>query len=217
MCYNNSNSTNMEKTDLTKTRKKYYSAKSKPEITSVEPATFLSIAGTGDPSGKAFADRIQALYTTAYTLKFKAKSRNQDFVVARLEGLWWFDEKKHPGLSITESAIKVPRKEWEYRLLIRMPEFVNGDDVMEAKRIALSKNKTELVNDVEIYEMNEGKCVQMLHVGPFSTEPESLEKIHRFTEGNNLSKNGLHHEIYLSDFRRTPQEKLRTILREPVK
>jgi hypothetical protein len=207
----------MNKLDLTKEYKSYFTAKTKPELVTIEEAHFISITGKGDPSAPAFTADIESLYSTAYTIKFMYKSQNKDFTVSKLEGLWWFDENKFPGKNIKTAATEVPRSEWEYRLLIRMPLFVSANDIATAKETVIKKKGLTLVNRIEYLTMQEGKCVQMLHVGPFSTEPESLLQIGAFIEENKLSRNGLHHEIYLSDFRKTAPEKLKTILREPVK
>lgn len=207
----------MDKLDLTKKYKTYFTAKTKPEIFESESAQFLSLTGKGDPNDKLFSDNIEALYSTAYALKFIYKAIEKDFVVSKLEGLWWFDETKYAGKDIATSSVEVPRSEWEYRLLIRLPDFVNKQELEKAKETVLTKKGIELAKKIEFYEMTEGKCVQMLHVGPFSTEPETLKQIQTFCESNALSKNGLHHEIYLSDFRKTEPNKLKTILREPVK
>lgn len=207
----------MEKLDLSKKYKAYYTANAKPELVHVGKAQFLSVRGKGDPSGVDYSLRIQALYSTAYTLKFILKSLGNDFVVAKLEGLWWFDEERFGNPTMDESPVAVPRSEWEYRLLIRMPEFVKENEINTAINTVVSRKNLQLADEVELFEMNEGKCVQMLHKGPFSTEPESLKQILAFCEQNSLSRNGLHHEIYLSDFRKTPSDQLKTILREPVK
>jgi hypothetical protein len=206
----------MEKLDLTKKYKSYFTAKTKPELVTIEKANFISIQGKGDPNAPAFADRIKALYATAYSIKFIYKDQNNDFTVSKLEGQWWFDENRYPGKNI-ETATEVPRSEWEYRLLIRMPEFVTEHDIDVATETVRAKKGILLAGEVKYFTMTEGRSVQMLHVGPFSTELGSLKQIATFTETNKLARNGLHHEIYLSDFRRTPPEKLRTILREPVK
>jgi hypothetical protein len=207
----------MEKLDLTKQFKTYYTAKSSPEIVHFDTVHYISITGKGDPSGEDFAQKIEALYSTIYSVKFNWKAKEKDFVVAKLEGLWWFDESQYQGKTVVNSPTEVPRSEWEYRLLIRLPEFVTKENIETAKQMVLKKKQLELVNQVDYFTLHEGKCIQMLHVGPFSTEPESLAKIMEFSEKNNLQKNGLHHEIYLSDFRKTAPEKLKTILREPVK
>jgi hypothetical protein len=207
----------VQKVDLAKRHKKYYSAARTPEVVHIEPAEFLAITGKGDPSGPAFLERIQALYSTAYTLKFQCKAQGRDFVVAKLEGLWWYDETKHGSPSMADTARNVPRNEWEYRLLIRMPECVSEPMVAACAREAAEKKELPLARSVEFLRMAEGTCVQMLHVGPFSTEPETLARMWEFIASKRFAKNGLHHEIYLSDFRKTAPEKLKTILREPVK
>lgn len=207
----------MEKLDLTKKYKTYFTAKTKPELVQIESAHFISLCGKGDPSDKPFADRIEALYSTAYTIKFAYKGKDKDFVVSKLEGLWWFDEKKYTNTTIANASVAVPRSEWEYRLLIRMPEFVSKKDLDKAKDTVIAKKGIQIARQIEYFTMKEGKSIQMLHVGPFSSEPESLQEIAKFSETNKLTKNGLHHEIYLSDFRKTKPDKLKTILREPVK
>lgn len=207
----------MTKLDLTKTYKSYFTAKTKPELVTIEAAHFISIQGKGDPSAPAFANNIAALYATAYVIKFMYKAQDNDFIVSKLEGLWWFDENKFTGTSIESAPTEIPRSEWEYRLLIRMPEFVTAKDVDTAKETVKTKKNISLASQVSYFTMTEGKSVQMLHVGPFSAEPETLKQIGAFTTANQLARNGLHHEIYLSDFRKTPPEKLKTILREPVK
>jgi hypothetical protein len=206
----------MEKIDLTKKYKPYFTAKTKPEVVQIEKATFLSICGKGDPSAPPFTEKIEALYPVAYTLKFASKDKGKDFTVSKLEGLWWYDEQKYPGKSVS-TAVDVPRSEWEYRLLIRLPDFITKKDVDKAIETVIVKKNLELARQIEFYEMNEGKAVQMLHVGPFSTEPETLMIMSTFMEENQFTRNGLHHEIYLSDFRKTEPGKLKTILREPVK
>lgn len=207
----------MNKLDLTKTDKVYYSAKNNPEILYIEKTNYISITGTGDPSGKDFSEKIQALYTTAYAVKFILKALNNDFVVPKLDALWSFDNEKYKEISMDEAPLKIPRSEWNYRIMIRMPDFVTKEQTVKAIDIAVNKKQIELAKAIEFYEMTEGKVLQILHLGSFENEPKTLKKIQDFTTENNLLKNGLHHEIYLSDFRKTSPEKLRTILREPVK
>jgi len=207
----------MKKIDLTKTYKTYFTARTKPELLEIEKANFISITGKGDPSGQAFLDKIEALYPVAYTLKFDFKAKDKDFVVSKLEGLWWFDENKYATSTMATAPVDVPRSEWEYRLLIRLPDFVTQKDFEKAIEKAFEKKKLQLMKEVTYFTMTEGTSVQMLHIGSYATEPETLKKIGDFIEENNLKRNGLHHEIYLSDFRKTVPEKLKTILREPVK
>lgn len=206
----------MAKIDFTKKHKAYYSAKTKPELVQLDPVVYLSITGKGDPSSKDFADNIQLLYTMAYTVKFSFKAREEDFVVPKLEALWWVDEDRYKNVTISDAPTLVPRSEWYYRLLIRMPENIGDKDIAQARRSAADKQSITALEQVELFKLSEGKCVQILHAGPFDREPESLEKIQAFTKEHRLKRNGLHHEIYLSDFRKTSPEKLRTILREPV-
>ncbi|RQO30630.1 hypothetical protein DBR32_07805 [Taibaiella sp. KBW10] len=206
----------MEKLDLSKEYKPYYTAKTQPEIKTFEKVFYLSIPGQGDPSSAAFAADIQALYTTAYALKFKYKAEGRDYVVAKLEGLWWYDEEQYPNLSIKDTAI-VPRSEWRYRLLLRLPDYVDGAFVEQMKHGLAAEKANPRIIDVAYFTLTEGKCVQMMHIGPFDKEPEILAIMKGFMDAENLGRNGLHHEIYLSDFRKTAPEKLKTILREPVR
>ncbi len=207
----------MEKLDLTKKYKTYFTAKTQPEIIDIEKASFIALCGKGDPSGEAFARTIEAMYSTAYTIKFACKAEGNDFVVSKLEGQWWFDETRFMGQTMYSTAVEVPRSEWEYRLLIRMPDFVTAENMEAAKLIVAHQKGIPKATEIEWHTLEEGKCVQMLHVGPFSTEPESLKVMSAFMDIHQFAKNGLHHEIYLSDFRKTAPEKRRTILREPVK
>lgn len=207
----------MEKLDLTKHFKSYYTAKTKPEVLHIEKARYLSITGKGDPSGEDFAQKIQAIYPVAYALKFAFKAQGKDFVVAKLEGLWWYDEVRYAGISIADSPTAIPRSEWEYRLLIRIPDYVEKKDVEATVEASFASKNQAAIREVSYFEMKEGKVVQMLHTGPFDNEPETLGKLNDFISAHALGRNGLHHEIYLSDFRKTPPHKLKTILREPVK
>lgn len=207
----------MEKLNLSKLYKSYYHAKTKPEIVDMGPAQYLSIRGKGDPNGEDYSNRVGALYPVAYAIKFKYKEKGCDFVVPKLEGLWWFDEKKFGLPDLGEAPKAVPRSEWEYRMLIRMPDFVAKEDLGRAKETALAKKGNPLIQDVEFFEMTEGKCVEILHIGSYASEPESLAKLNELIQEKAFGKNGHHHEIYLNDPRKTAPEKLKTILREPVK
>lgn len=204
--------------DLTKKFKNYYTAGAKPEIVAFENAVpYLAIRGKGDPSGVEFSEKIQAMYSTAYAVKFHYKTEGKDFVVAKLEGQWWFDEARFGSPTIEEAPRKIPRSEWEFRLLLRMPDFVEKTVVEKSALKVAAEKGIALATEVHFFALAEGKAVQMLHIGSFSTEPASLVQLRAFCEANGLEKNGLHHEIYLSDFRKTAPEKLKTILREPVK
>jgi hypothetical protein len=199
------------KLDLTKEYKTYYTAKTSPEIVESEEGNFLSIEGKGAPGSDEFQAKVGALYSLAYSVKMLMKKQGKDFTVAKLEGLWWIDSDK--------PWYEVPREEWRWKLLIRQPEFVTSEIVEKAKQEVINKKKLELVNEVKFEKMKEGKCVQILHVGSYSTEPESIAKMEKLMEEKNLVKNGLHHEIYLvmAYPRKVPDEKLKTILRQPVR
>jgi hypothetical protein len=108
-------------------------------------------------------------------------------------------------------------EEWCWKLLIRMPDFVTQEMVSQAKTVVIEKKGIALIQEIIFAEIAEGQCVQIMHVGPYATEPESIAKLMRFMVENGLVANGLHHEIYLSDPRRTAPEKMKTILRQPVK
>jgi hypothetical protein len=97
----------MEKLDLSKEYKTYYTAKTKPELVTIEKAYFLSICGKGDPSARAFAGRVEALYATAYSIKFASKAGGKDFVVAKLEGLWWYDQERYQGVTMNEAPARI--------------------------------------------------------------------------------------------------------------
>ena len=197
------------KLDLTKEYKTCYTAKTTPEIVEFEEGKFLTIEGKGAPGGKEFQAKVGALYSLAYGIKMLMKKEDRDFTVAKLEGLWWVDSDK--------PYTEVPRKEWRWKLLIRQPEFVTLEIVEKARQEVIKKRKIELVNEVKFEKMKEGKCVQILHIGPYSAEPESLEKMYNLMKEKGLVYNGFHHEIYISDPRKVAPEKMKTILRQPVR
>ena len=197
----------MRKLDLTKEYKSYYTAKTSPEVVEFDEATYLSIEGKGAPGGKEFQAKVGALYSLAYSVKMLMKKEGKDFTVAKLEGLWWVDSDK--------PYTEVPREEWRWKLLIRQPEFVTSEIVEKAREKVMKK--LELVKEVKFERMKEGKCVQILHIGPYSTESESLEKMYNLMKEKGLTYNGFHHEIYISDPRKVAPERMKTILRQPVK
>ena len=197
------------KIDLAKEYKSYYTAKTTPEVVEFDEGRFLTIKGKGTPGGKEFTAKVEALYPLAYGIKMPMKKEGKDFTVPKLEGLWWVESDK--------SALEVPHSEWRWKLLIRMPEFVTLQDVEKARAEVIKKKSVELIDEIKFEKITEGKCVQVLHIGSYSTEPESLAKMKRYMEDEGLMPHGLHHEIYLSDPRRVSEEKMKTILRQPVK
>jgi len=197
------------KLDLTKEFKTYYAAKTRPEVAEFGEITFLTIEGKGEPGGEEFTNKVEALYPLAYGVKKICKKQDKDFGVPKLEGLWWVKSNK--------PALEVPHSEWYWKLLIRMPDFVTSEILKKAKEEVFKKKELELIKQIKFEKMKEGKCVQILHIGSYSIEPESLAKMRKIMEEKNFIENGLHHEIYLSDPRRVPEEKRKTILRQPVK
>jgi hypothetical protein len=206
----------MRKLDLSKEYKSYYSAKTWPELIEIEAVRYMSISGKGDPNGTLFGEHLAALYPVAYGLKFHAKELGQDFVVPKLEALWDFDEQKYGNVSMEEAPLKIPRSEWSYRLLIRQPDFIKKETLEFIKEQVYAKKPSEHIRKVELFEMPAKKVVQMLHIGPFEKEVQTLTVLKKFIDQHQFGKGGLHHEIYLRDYRKTAPENLRTILRETV-
>lgn len=199
----------MNKTDLVKQNKAYYSAKKKPELKQFDTLSFLTLTGKGEPAGTEFTKAVEALYPLAYGVKKLYKIKGADFAVPKLEGLWWVNSDK--------KVSEVPKSEWHWKLLIRMPDFVTSDEIKRIKPEIAKKKKKEKINEILFEEITEGKCIQIMHIGPYSNEPETISLMEEFLTANSLTKNGLHHEIYLSDPRKTAPEKMKTILRQPVK
>ncbi|MDF2454979.1 MAG: hypothetical protein K0R51_972 [Cytophagaceae bacterium] len=192
----------MKKIDLSKKHKAYYSALDRPELVEVEAAAFLCIQGKGDPSSEEFR---------------QCKLREKDFVVAKLEGLWSYDKTKYASISMEEAPTRIPRADWTYTLMIRIPEFVTRQDLHQALEVARMKKKIAFEQEIKRVEIPAHRAVQILHKGSFDKEPESLQEISSFMKEHAFQQGGQHHEIYLSDFRKTVPDKLRTILREPIK
>jgi len=197
------------KLDLTKKYKQYYTAKITPMIVEFGEIPYLAIEGKGEPAGEVFTKAVEALYPLAYGIKNICKRQGHDFGVPKLEGLWW--------VKLDKPALEVPRKKWYWKLLIRMPDFVTSEIAQSAKEEVYKKKGLDLIKEIKFEKINEGKCIQVMHVGPYSTEPETIGKIKDFMEDNDFTENGLHHEIYISDPRKTIPEKMKTILRQPIK
>ncbi|MGA2263356.1 MAG: GyrI-like domain-containing protein [Acidobacteriota bacterium] len=199
-----------DKIDLYRQHKNDYVAPRKPALVNVGAATYLAISGQGAPGGEAFSDKIGALYGVAFTVKMMRKfAGQQDYAVCKLECQWWV--KGCDG-----NFSHVPKEQWNWKLLIRTPDFVKGEELEKAVGVLLERGKTPSVREVRLESFTEGPCVQMLHVGPYEREPETIELMRGFAGQNALRCHGRHHEIYLSDPRRVAPEKLRTILRMPV-
>ncbi|MCL5097505.1 MAG: GyrI-like domain-containing protein [Candidatus Omnitrophica bacterium] len=199
-----------EKLDLFQLHKTDYAAPKKPVLVHIPQASYLSVSGQGEPGGTMFTEKIGALYGVAYTIKMTLKfARQQDYVVCKLEGQWWCGE-------CGGDFAGVPKDRWRWNLLIRTPDFVKEDDLAKAIAVLIDKGKSSLVREVKLESVTEGDCVQMLHVGPYDSENETIALMNDFAEKNGVKSDGRHHEIYLSDPRRVAPERLRTILRQPV-
>ncbi len=199
----------MAKLDLVKEYKVYYKVGAKPEIVEFGPVKYLTIEGKGEPAGEVFTSKIEALYPLAYGIKKVCKDKGNDFGVPKLEGLWWVESNK--------PTLEVPRSEWCWKLLIRMPKFVTNEMILSIQPEVAKKKKNGLIQKISFEKITEGKCVQIMHIGPYSTEPETINTLMDFMAKSGLSVNGLHHEIYLSDPRKTESSKMKTLIRYPVK
>ncbi len=200
----------MSKLDLRKELKQYYKAKKKPEVIDVPPGKFLTLVGRGEPGGEAYAAALKALYGLSYTLKFKCKAEGRDFTVMALEGLWWWDD---PGAFDLESA--PPRQEWNWKSMIRQPDFVTQEMVDEV-RPEVREKRGPAVDDVVLETFHEGLSAQIMHLGPYSEEGPTIRRLHEFIHEEGYNMRGIHHEIYMSDPRRSKPENIKTIIRQPI-
>ncbi len=198
-----------EKLNLFKSHPEYYKAKQSPSIREFEPYYYITISGQSGPEEELFTSAIQTIYPVAFGIKSLCKANNLDFVVPKLEGQWWVEDVR--------PFDEVPTNEWFWRIMIRMPDFVNEDLFDQAKSNMMLKGKKGRFNELKFEQINEGKCVQLLHIGPYTEEGKSIDKIIDKLKTESLEFNGHHHEIYISDPQRTPAWKLKTILRYPVK
>ena len=196
--------------DLYATHPTEYVTPKQPVLIDVAPARYLGITGRGEPGGAAFTEAVGALYNVAFTVKMARKFAGTLYTVSKLEALWWGDD---PG----GDFVHEPRDQWNWQLLIRTPDFITGAELAESIATLLGRGKPARVRDVELVTIDEGRCVQMLHVGPYSEEWRSLEAMQALVQREGLRVHGRHHEIYLSDPRRVAPAKLRTILRLPVR
>jgi hypothetical protein len=202
----------MNKLNLKKELKENYRANAKkPNIVDVPEGKFVTIIGRGAPGGSAYHAALTALYSVAYTIKFKCKAEGKDFTVMTLEGLWWWDDP-----SITDLADAPPREEWNWKSMIRIPDFVTEDTVEEAKKNVKETKDIKEADKLKLETFHEGLSAQIMHVGPYSEEGPTGKKLHDFIRESGYKMRGLHHEIYMSDPRRVPPERLKTILRQPI-
>ena len=199
------------KVDLKKQLADYHPPIGRFELVTVPPRHYLMIDGHGDPNtSPAFAEAIETLYPIAYKLKFASKQGlGRDYVVPPLEGLWWADDM--------DAFSNRDKSQWDWTLLLLVPDWIDQAMVDAAVEQVAAKDPPARLGDVRFDLLDEGLCVQTLHVGSFDDEGPVLQRLHEeFIPNQGLTPTGHHHEVYFSDFRRTAPDKLRTLLRQPV-
>ncbi|MBQ2309716.1 MAG: GyrI-like domain-containing protein [Erysipelotrichales bacterium] len=205
--------------DYKKEYKEFYMPKDQPAIMEVPPMNYLAVRGKGDPNEEngAYQEAIGLLYGIAFTIKMSKKSDHAiegyfDYVVPPLEGFW-----QQSGTAGVDYAHK---ENFEWISVIRLPDFVTKDDVNWAIKEAARKKKTDF-SKVEFFPYEEGLCVQCMHIGSYDDEPGTVERMHAYMEQNgyelDISEKRRHHEIYLSDARKVPAEKRKTVIRHPIR
>lgn len=204
----------IEKLDLQKADPSYYKASKNPEIVDLDSYYYLSVEGKGHPESEPVWKAIEQLYAVAYSIKFNCKAEDMDLKVPKMEGFWWIDG----GLEVQHQFPNTPKEDWNWKFVIRMPDFVEGDHFYRAVQKVKLKNPDLIKNDEVSFELiNEGRCIQILHIGSYDDEESNVMKIIEYANKEALQINGYHHEIYLSDPRKTSENKLKTILRYSVK
>jgi len=204
--------------DFKKEYKEFYMPKNRPEIVTVPAANFIALRGRGDPNeeGGAYQQAIAVLYSVAYTLKMSCKTDYKiegffGYVVPPLEGFWWQD-----GIDGVDYGDKASSN---WISVIRLPDFVTKPDFDWAVQQATKKKKLDC-SAAEFLRIDEGLCVQVMHHGSFDDEPATVKLMDEYIAAmgykNDFSDERLHHEIYLSDARKTAPEKLRTVIRHPI-
>ena len=205
--------------DFKKEYRDLYQPKTKPSIVEVPPMRFLAVEGTGDPNeeGGAYKHALELLYSVAYTLKMSYKTDYAiegffQYVVPPLEGFWWQPD--------VEGVDYGDKSSFNWVSAIRVPEFVSEDDFAWAIDVATAKKKLDF-SPVRLIEIDEGLCVQCMHIGPYDDEPATVAAMHEFAEAQgyapDFSDERRHHEIYLSDPRKANPAKMRTVVRHPVR
>ena len=199
----------MSKTDLSKEYKESYKAKKEPILVDVPAGKFLAIDGKGYPGEGEYPVAMAALYGAAYTLKFHYKGLDQDFKVMPLEGLWWIRD------GVFDMDNPAPHEDWRWTSLIRVPDYVEQGEYDKVLPELVEK-RGEKVREVKLIDFDEGLSAQILHIGPYSEETPTINKLHQWVEEQGYRLRDKHHEIYMSDPRRTAPERLKTIIRHPV-
>ncbi len=200
-----------DKLDFKKSDRAFYTGKQgRWDRLTLPEMTFLAIEGQGDPNGPAYAAALSALYPLAYGIKFACKAEGADFTVPPLEALWWADDPT--------AFTAGDRAAWHWQAMLRLPDDVTQDRLDAARATVRAKGKTGPFDAVRLITLTEGDALQTLHLGPYTDEAPTLAELHdQIMPEAGLTFAGPHHEIYLSDPRRAAPEKLRTILRQPVR
>ena len=205
--------------DFKKEYKEFYAPKSVPSIVTVPRMNYIAVRGQGDPNQEdgEYKQAISLLYGIAFTIKMSKKGDRQiegyfDYVVPPLEGFWWQD-----GVAGVDYAHK---GDFKWISVIRLPDFVTEEDFAWAVDEAMRKKKSDF-SKVEFFTYDEGLCVQCMHVGPYDDEPATVALMHEFAAQQgyepDITNLRLHHEIYLSDARKVAPEKLKTVIRHPIR
>lgn len=201
------------KVDFKKSLDSYRARHREFRVLDVPPLQYLMVDGHGDPNtASEYAEAIAALYPIAYGIKFASKAElGRDYVVPPLEALWWAADPE-----VFTSARD--KSQWDWTVMILVPDWITADMFETAVVKVYAKSRATGVERVRLARLEEGRCVQTLHIGPYDDEAEVLAELHhRFIPDSGLELAGKHHEIYLSDARKVPAAKLRTILRQPVR
>lgn len=205
--------------DFKKEYKEFYLPPNKPGIVTVPKANYVAVRGKGDPNGPdgAFQQAIGVLYAVAYTLKMSYKTDYKikgffEYVVPPLEGFWW--QENRAGIDYSDKA------SFQWISVIRLPDFITEKDFRWAVETASRKKKMDC-SSAEFLTIDEGLCVQIMHLGAFDNEPATVAVMEQYIKEmgyeNDLNDERRHHEIYLSDARKVPPEKWRTVIRHPIK
>ena len=202
----------METVDLRKELKHLYHASVKEVVqVGVPSMNFLMVDGEGDPNtSQTYVEAIEALFAVSYTVKFMVKKGELaiDYGVMPLEGLWWADDMT--------TFSPDDKSNWKWTAMIMQPSFVTADLVEQALAEVKKKKNPAAISKVRLASWSEGNCSQIMHIGPFSEEGSTIDKLHRFIDVSNRQRTGKHHEIYLSDIRKADPKKWKTIIRQPM-
>ena len=205
--------------DFKKEYKEFYLPPNKPGIIEVPPVNYLAVRGKGDPNAidGEYQEAIGMLYGVAFTIKMSYKGEHQmpgyfSYVVPPLEGFWWQENVK--GIDYAH------KENFEWISVIRLPDFVSEEEFKWAKEEATRKKKADF-SKVQFFHYEEGLCVQCMHIGPYDDEPATVKQMDEYIaeQGyrNDINEQRYHHEIYLSDVRKTAPEKLKTVIRHPIR